>query len=98
MRTGSRGPQHPWRDGGGRSAGGGVRWGGIILASALWSGGNGWPADTNGFEEIHPPIGPYVHPQPADFATATSFTTQDRVVLTPYFYWYDVYSGAHLKD
>lgn len=54
--------------------------------------------DTNGYAEIHPPIGPYVDLQPADFANATSFTPEDRVVLTPYFYWYDIYSGAHIKD
>jgi len=73
-------------------------WVEVILALAGLCGANGWTAETNGYAEIHPPMGPYVHLQPADFVAATSFTSEDRVVLTPYFYWYDVYSGAHLKD
>lgn len=47
---------------------------------------------------INPPLGPYVNPGPDDFAAATSFSARDRVVLTSYFYWYDVYSGAHLTN
>jgi hypothetical protein len=47
---------------------------------------------------INPPLGPHVPPGPDEFAAATSFTAQDRVVLTSYFYWYDVYSGAHLTN
>jgi len=47
---------------------------------------------------INPPIGPYVNLQPADFAGAVSFTSNDQVVFTPYFYWYDVYSDAQLVD
>jgi len=48
--------------------------------------------------EINPPIGPHVNLEPDDFAQAVSFTAQDRVVLTSYFYWYDVYSGAHIRN
>ncbi|MBI4324568.1 MAG: DUF5010 domain-containing protein [Chloroflexi bacterium] len=48
--------------------------------------------------EINPPIGPYVNLKAEDFTQATSFTANDRVVLTPYFYWYDVYAGAHITD
>ncbi len=48
--------------------------------------------------EINPPIGPHVNLRPDDFAQAVSFTAQDRVVLTSYFYWYDVYSGAHILN
>src|SRR5262245_20151581 len=47
---------------------------------------------------INPPIGPYVNLQASDFSGTSSFTSTDRVVLTPYFYWYDVYSGAHIID
>jgi hypothetical protein len=36
--------------------------------------------------------------KPADFAGSSTFTAADRVVLTPYFYWYDVYSQAHIVD
>src|SRR5438093_902225 len=53
-------------------------------------------ADSNNV--INPPIGPYVNLQPAAFAGAVSFNSDDRVVFTPYFYWYDVYSGAHITD
>lgn len=47
---------------------------------------------------INPPIGPYVNLKPEDFAQAMSFTAKDRVVLTSYFYWYDVWSGAHMRN
>lgn len=47
---------------------------------------------------INPPIGPYTNPKPDDFADAASFSSTDRVVFTPYFYWYDVYSSAHIVD
>lgn len=48
--------------------------------------------------QINPPAGPYMYPQPADFAQSSTFTAGDRVVLTSYFYWYDAYSGAHLTN
>ncbi len=47
---------------------------------------------------LHPPIGPYTNLQPADFAGAPSYAGGDRLVLTSYFYWYDVYSDAHILD
>jgi hypothetical protein len=47
---------------------------------------------------INPPLGPYVNLTPADFTNSTSFGTNDPVVLTDYFYWYDVYSKAHIID
>jgi hypothetical protein len=46
--------------------------------------------------EFNPPIGPHVNPDPSEFAQVPSYEPGDRVVLTPYFYWYDVYSGAHI--
>lgn len=48
--------------------------------------------------EINPPIGPHVDLDPADFADSSSYTMEDPVVLTPYFYWYDIYSGAHIVN
>jgi len=48
--------------------------------------------------EIPPPIGPYVNLKPADFAQAKSFRSSDRVVMTYYFYWYDIYSKAHIVN
>ena len=44
------------------------------------------------------PAGPYVGLRESDFATATSFGPDDRIVMTHYFYWYDVASGAHVVD
>ena len=49
-------------------------------------------------EIINPPIGPYTNPKPQDFSASTSFSTTDRVVFTPYFYWYDAYTSAHIID
>ncbi|MCX8107501.1 MAG: DUF5010 domain-containing protein, partial [Verrucomicrobiae bacterium] len=48
--------------------------------------------------QINPPIGPYTNPKPEDFSRSTSFGSTDRVVFTPYFYWYDVYTSAHIID
>jgi len=47
---------------------------------------------------INPPIGPYVNPTADELARAKSFSTNDPVVLTSYFYWYDIYSNAHIVD
>lgn len=54
-----------------------------------------WEAHSS---QINPPLGPYMNPKPDDFATTTNFALDDRVVLTPYFYWYDVYTQAHIVD
>ncbi len=48
--------------------------------------------------QINPPLGPYVNPTPADFAQSTSFSTNDLLVATDYFYWYDIYSQAHIRN
>ena len=47
---------------------------------------------------IPPAFGPYVSPSPNDFAESRTFAAKDRVVGTYYFYWYDVYSKAHIVD
>lgn len=49
-------------------------------------------------DPIHPPVGPYVNPGPAERARAVRFGTNDPVVLTTYFYWYDVFTGAHVLN
>lgn len=49
-------------------------------------------------EPINPPLGPYVNPGAAELAQATRFGTNDPVVLTSYFYWYDVFTGAHIYN
>lgn len=47
-------------------------------------------------QEINPPLGAYIHLRDEHFAESVSFADGDRVVLTPYFYWYDSASGAHV--
>lgn len=47
---------------------------------------------------INPPLGPYLQPSAGDLAQARNFSAQDPVVLTTYFYWYDVFSGAHITN
>jgi hypothetical protein len=68
----------------------------IFLSATMDNGFSSHAADSN--IVINPPIGPYVNPQPADFSEAVSYTSSDRIVLTPYFYWYDVFSDAHITD
>ncbi len=51
-----------------------------------------------GGEEINPPLGPYVNLREEHFAGARTYGPEDRLVLTPYFYWYDVTTGAHIYD
>lgn len=47
---------------------------------------------------VHPPIGPHVGLGAADFEGVPSYGKDDRLVMTPYFYWYDVFTGEHLVD
>ena len=47
---------------------------------------------------LHPPIVPHTNPKDADFAGSRSFTNGQKIVLTPYFYWYDVETGAHIRN
>lgn len=47
---------------------------------------------------ILPPLGPHVNLKESDFNGSTTFTSSDRLVVTPYFYWYDVFTGEHLLD
>jgi len=49
-------------------------------------------------QEINPPLGPYVHLTAADFTNSSSFSTNTPLVATYYFYWYDIYSNAHIVD
>ena len=68
----------------------------VLWLVALAVGPLGWAVHAAGSSGINPPLGPYVDLKPAYFDGTSSFTTNDRVVLTPYFYWYDAYSQAHL--
>lgn len=48
--------------------------------------------------EIPPAYGPHTKLSAKDFAGSESFTAQDRIVGTYYFYWYDSYTKSHLLD
>lgn len=45
-----------------------------------------------------PAPGPFVNLKPADVADATTFTSGDKIVMTHYFYWYDVPTHGHILD
>lgn len=46
--------------------------------------------------QILPPLGTSINLKESDFAGSSSYTLTNRIVTTSYFYWYDVYSEAHL--
>jgi len=58
--------------------------------------GIGLATSASGAELINPPLGAYVNLRPEHFAESVSYAEGDRLVLTPYFYWYDSRTGAHL--
>jgi hypothetical protein len=62
----------------------GIGWAAVLFAMAAGARGDG-PA-------------PFVPPKPADLAGVPSFTSNDRVLITYYFYWYDEPTGAHFRD
>jgi hypothetical protein len=47
---------------------------------------------------LNPPLGPHTGLAESAFHVVPSFGATQRLVLTPYFYWYDVYSGEHLVN
>ncbi len=49
-------------------------------------------------QEILPPIGPYIHLTEEHFRNVPSWNRTNRLVLTPYFYWYDIFTKAHIVD
>lgn len=48
--------------------------------------------------DIPPAFGPHVNLTARDFADSRSFTTNDRIVGTYYFYWYDIGTRAHVVN
>jgi hypothetical protein len=48
--------------------------------------------------EIPGAFGPHVQLTETDFAQSKSFTREDRLVATYYFYWYDVHTKEHILD
>ncbi|MFO0892000.1 MAG: DUF5010 domain-containing protein [Isosphaeraceae bacterium] len=67
---------------------------GSLLAASL--GLN--PASAEPPRGIPGPIGPHVHPPADAFRDTRTFGAKDKVVMTHYFYWYDVASKAHIID
>lgn len=64
----------------------------VALLCALSPAGRADP------QPINPPLGPFINLNATHFVDSHSFSTNDRVLTTPYFYWYDVYTSAHLID
>lgn len=74
------------------------RWLGLMAAVV---GGRVMVSGVVAGEDSPPPLpamGPYVQPTEEDFIGSSSWSGTHRLVATPYFYWYDVYSGAHLVN
>ncbi|HNQ88112.1 MAG TPA: DUF5010 domain-containing protein [Verrucomicrobiota bacterium] len=69
-----------------------------LVALGVSTLGLGWTLRAANPAPINPPLGPHVNLAPADFAGSSTFTAADRIVLTPYFYWYDVYTQAHIVN
>src|SRR6476619_4906970 len=67
----------------------------FLLATLIGASVAAGPQDSRA---IPPAIGPHVNLKPADFASARSFRGDDRIVMTYYFYWYDVASNAHIVN
>ncbi len=42
--------------------------------------------------------GPFVNLKPDDVANAPTFTSNDKIMMTYYFYWYDVPTHGHILD
>src|SRR5262245_46865737 len=47
---------------------------------------------------LPPAFGPFVNLKPEDVAEIKSFRSDERIVMTYYFYWYDIYSKAHFLN
>ncbi len=57
----------------------------------------GYPAAAQSLSDTPPPGG-HFKLEPAVHAKAETFKAGQPIVGTTYFYWYDVYSGAHIRD
>jgi hypothetical protein len=49
-------------------------------------------------DEIPPAFGPQVNLSAKDFESTRSYSTNDRLVATYYFYWYDAETKGHILD
>ncbi|MBL9135006.1 MAG: hypothetical protein JNK85_04015 [Verrucomicrobiales bacterium] len=73
----------------------------LLLLGTLSNPGASADAATfvaDGTHAFHAPIGPYTSLSESDFVGVPTYTATNRLVVTPYFYWYDVFSGEHLID
>ena len=55
-------------------------------------------AQPQAVREIPPAIGPHVNFRPDALAQARSFRGDDKIVMTRYYYWYDVASKSHIVN
>lgn len=55
------------------------------------------PTEAEG-DTFNDPPGPFVGLEAGVTDSLPSWTTSDRLVLTPYFYWYDIWSQGHLLN
>ncbi|MGC8640199.1 MAG: DUF5010 domain-containing protein [Isosphaeraceae bacterium] len=58
----------------------------------------GVPAQERGRPQIPSAIGPYINLKHDDFKQSRRFRSDGKIVLTHDFYWYDVRTGAHIKN
>lgn len=65
------------------------------FSNLAWLGILAWPAWA---AQINPPLGTNINLTPADFDASFTYSNTSRVVTTSYFYWYDVSSGAHIRN
>lgn len=58
------------------------------------------PSQSSDADERTLPVafGPGTHPPESAFEESRTFTGDDRIVATYYFYWYDVDSGSHIHN
>lgn len=56
------------------------------------------PAASGAMNPIPPAFGPHINLTASDFAQGRSYTTEDRIVGTYYFYWYDIETRSHIID
>jgi hypothetical protein len=66
----------------------------ILLHATTWRAA----AQPQAPREIPGAIGPYVNLKPEAFRGVHSFGSHDKIVMTHYFYWYDITTKAHIVN
>jgi hypothetical protein len=67
---------------------------GVLVCSSLWT----QTAQPQAAVGILPPIGTNTFLTDVDFLRSSTYASSNRLVATSYFYWYDVFSNAHLVN